>query len=141
MPVADIIDAKTMSSRWRMFCLLIIASLQVALVCRAATHIIPERNWWLTLLSVLFTATLIATGYDIAVKGRPTRLAFCFWLPPFICAFAYDIVRAWNHDPNMDPFFRLLVDACYVFMVLTWILTDPFGPKKGVPVIIKKTFT
>jgi hypothetical protein len=140
MPDANTIATKTMSSRWRAVSILIIGTLQVLFVW-TAVRFVPRWDSWHLLMFVLITATLLANGYDIATKGRLTRLAFCFWLPPFVCAFAYDIVRAWNHDPNMDPFFRLLVDACYVFMVLTWILTDPFGPKKGVPVIIKKTFT
>lgn len=140
MPDANMIEAKTMSSRWRAFSLLIIATLQILFVW-TAVRLIPRWYSWRLVMLVLFTATLVATGYDIAMKGRPTRLAFCFWLPPFFFAFARDIGRAWNHDPNVDPVFTLLFDALYVFMVISWILTDPFGPKKSSPVIIKKEFT
>jgi hypothetical protein len=137
---ANTIAAKTMSSRWRAVCLFIIATLQVLFVW-IAVRIIPRWDSWHLLMFVLITATLVANGYDIATKGRLTRLAFCFWLPPFVCAFARDIGRAWNHDPNVDPVFTLLSHAFYIFMILTWILTDPLGPKKTSPVIIKKEFT
>jgi hypothetical protein len=134
------IEAKTMSSRWRAVSLLIIATLQVLLVW-TALRFIPRWHSLRLIMLLLFTATLVATGYDIAMKGRPTRLALCFWLPPFVFAFAHDIGRAWNHDPNVDPVFTLLFDAFYIFMVVTWVLQDPFGPKKTSPVIIKKEFT
>ena len=140
MPDANTIAAKTMSSRWRAVSLLIIGALQVLIVWMTV-RFIPSWDSWHQLMFVLITATLVASGYDIAMKGRLTRLAFCFWLPPFVCAFARDIGRVWNHDPNVDPFFTLLSDAFYIFMVITWILTDPFGPKKTSPVIIKKEFT
>ena len=141
MPDANMIEAKSLSVPWRMVCIFIIASLQVWLVRRTATHILPERNLWLLIFSALFTATLVASGYDIMAKGRLTRFAFYFWLPPVVWGLARDIGRAWNHDPNVDPVFTLLFDAGYIFMVLTWILTDPFGPKKTSPVTIKKEFT
>jgi hypothetical protein len=141
MQDANIIAAKSLSAPWRSVCLFVIVNLEILLVWRTVTHILPEHNSWLLLLSVLSTATLIASGYDIAMKGRLTPLAYYFWLPPFVCAFARDIGRAWNHDPNVDPVFTLLFDAFYVFMVITWILSDPFGPKKGSPVIVEKEFT
>jgi hypothetical protein len=141
MQDANIIAAKRLSGPWRAVCLLVIVNLEILLVWRTVTHLLPAGNSWLLLLSALFTATLVASAYDIARKGRLTRLAFYFWLPPFVCAFARDIDRAWNHDPKVDPVFTLLFDAVYIFMVLTWILGDPFGPKTSNPVIIKKEFT
>jgi hypothetical protein len=141
MQDANLIAAKRLSAPWRAVCLFVIVVLEILLVWRTVTHILPERDSWLLLFSALATATLVASGYDIATKGRLTRLAFWFWLPPFVCGLARDINRVWNHDPNIDPFFRLLVDAGYIFMVITWILADPFGPKKGSPAIIKKEFT
>ena len=140
MPDASMIAAKTMSARWRAVSLVIIATLQVLLVW-TVVRFIPRWDSWRLLLFALFTATLVATGYDIATKGRPTRLAFCFWLPPVVFAFARDIARAWNHDANVDPVFTLFFDAVYIFMVITWILQDPFGPKRTSPIIIKKEFT
>jgi hypothetical protein len=134
------IETKTMSSRWRVVSLLIIAAFQVLLVW-TAVRFIPRWYSWRPLMFVLITSALFASGYDIAMRGRPTRLAFCFWLPPVVFACTRDIGRAWNHDPNMDPVFTLLFDAFYIFMVIIWILRDPFGPKRTSPVIIKKGFT
>jgi hypothetical protein len=141
MQDANMIAEKRLSAPWRAVCLFVIVILEILLVWRTVTHIIPEHNSWLLLFAALATALLIATGYEIAMKGTPTRLAFCFWLAFFVSALARDIGRAWNHDPNVDPFFTPLFDAGYILMVTTWILTDPFGPKKSNPVIIKKEFT
>jgi hypothetical protein len=140
MPDASMIAAKTMSSRWRAVCLLIIATLQVLLVW-TAIRFVPRWDSWRWLVFGLSTAVLTATGYDIAKKGNLTRIAFFSWLCLFTTKFVHDIYGFWNHDPNVDLFFTLFADVFYIFIISVWTWRNPFGPKKVDPVTIKGNFT
>jgi hypothetical protein len=118
-----------MGLRWRIVCLLIIATLQVLLVW-AAIRFGPRRDWGHLAMTVFGTAALLVTGYELVQKGKPTRLTFCFWLGPFVTVFVRDIGRIWNRDPNVDPSFTLFISAVNIIFIILWIVMNPLGPKQ-----------
>jgi len=140
MQDANTIETKKLGTRWRAFGLFIIATLQVSVVW-IAMRFIPRWDSWRLLIFVLTTAALVTTGYEIAKKGRPTRLTFVFWLCLFVGNFVRDVHRFWNHDSNVDLFFTLFAEAFYVFFLLVCVWRNPFGVRKIDPVAAKRDFT
>src|SRR5271156_509739 len=96
------IEMSGMSSRWRAVSLIIIAALEAWLIWWTTTQILPKPDSWHLLTFLLMTATLVATGFDIANKGMPTRVAFCFWLCLVVSGTVHDIGRIWNHSTSAD---------------------------------------
>jgi len=135
------IETSGMSSRWRAISLIIIAALEAWLIWWAATRFIPKPDSWHQMMFLLMTATLVATGFDIANKGMPTRLAFCFWLCLVGSSTVHDIGRIWNRSTSADPMLTLVNDAIQVAACIIWIWRNPFLTTKTNPVIIKKEFT
>jgi hypothetical protein len=140
MPDTHSTEATGWSSRWRAVSLFIIATLQVMLVW-ITVRSIPRGDSWRLLFFGLITAALAATAYDIAKRGKLTRLAFIFWLCLCISKFVNDVYRFWNHDPNVDLFFTLFGDIFYIFIISVWIWRNPFGPKKIDSLTIKRDLT
>ena len=140
MQDANTIETKKLGTRWRAFGLFIIATSQVSVVW-IAVRFIPRWDSWRLLVFVLTTAALVTTGYEIAKKGRPTLLTFVFWLCLFVGNFVRDVHRFWNHDPNVDFFFTLLMEAFYILIALVWIWKSPFGVRKIHPMTTKPNLT
>jgi predicted membrane channel-forming protein YqfA (hemolysin III family) len=134
------IETSGMSSRWRTVCVIIIASLEVLFVW-FVVRFVPTWDWWRLVMVMFLAAALAATGYDIAKKGKPTRLAFCFWLCVVLSGTVRDVYRVWNHNPNVDPIFALFGDALYIVLCIAWIWKNPLGPKKVDTLTIKQDFT
>jgi hypothetical protein len=140
MSDATTTEIRGMVLRWRIVCVLIIAILQVLLVW-TSIHFALSWDSWRLLLFALITIALVTTGYEIAKKGRLTRLTFFSWLCLFVSNFVRDVHRFWNHDPNVDFFFTLLMEAFYILIALAWIWKNPFGARKIDPATIKPKLT
>jgi hypothetical protein len=140
MPDATTTELQGMKRKWRTFCLLIIAILQV-LILRGVVRSFPRWDSWHLVVFALGTAGLFTTGCDIALKGKPTRLPFCFFLGMFAVIFLNGVVRIWNHDPGLDPAWTIFTGLGNIGLMALCILMNPFGLKKTSPAIIRKDFT
>jgi len=125
MSAVNNVESKGLSSRWRAFYVVILATLQVLVIWRLVEELSAAR-WTFAWLAVTLTGVLATGLHGLATRVNPTQKILWWVFILLVSMLGVDIFKLLHHSLKRDPFLTIFTEVFWIGLCILWIRRHPF---------------
>jgi hypothetical protein len=95
---------------------------------------LSKGSWAIAWLAVPATAGLVATAYDVVMRGTLTQKILWWIFLTLGSSLGVDIFKLLHHSLTRDPFLTIFNGSLWIGLCIIWIRRRPFETKTPEPI-------